>query len=273
MRRHVNDVPPMNSSTRAWLPYALAMAITACLPGAARADLQDEIQVYDDAINARGEFGLELHVNTTPRGRSTSDYPGEVPPQHAWRITPEFSYGLTDTVELGLYVPTIFDADGRYDVAGLKLRLKWLPLTPPEGGSGWFGGVNFELSRLARRYSESRSSLEARFIAGWRSPQWLLSFNPILGLNLSDGLASERPSLDLGFKVARGFAPGLAAGVELYLAPGALGRRLPWQQQDNRLYLALDVDRKPWAFNIAIGRALTDAADRWTLKGILDLPF
>ena len=67
-------------------------------------------------------------------------------------------------------------------------------------------------------------------------------------------------------------APGLAAGAELYLAPGALGRSLPWQQQDNRLFATLDVDRKPWVFNLGIGRALTDAADRWTLKAIFEVP-
>ena len=33
------------------------------LAGSAHADLQDEIQVYDDAINSPGEFGVELHVN------------------------------------------------------------------------------------------------------------------------------------------------------------------------------------------------------------------
>jgi len=35
---------------------------------AAQAALQDEIQVYDDEINAKGEYSLELHLNTTPNG-------------------------------------------------------------------------------------------------------------------------------------------------------------------------------------------------------------
>lgn len=247
----------------------LAAAVVLVRP--AHAELQDEIQVYDDSINARGKFGLELHVNTTPSGRATSDYPGEVPPLHGWRFTPEFSYGLSHDVELGLYVPTLFEPDGHYDVAGLKLRLKWLPLQPVDG-QGTFSGVNFELSRLAQRYSESRSTLESRFIAGWRSPQWLLAVNPTLEFNLSDGLQGQRPSLEVGVKVARTVATGLAAGVEYYTAPGEVGRSLPWQQQDNRLYLALDVDRKPWVFNVGIGRGLTDAADRWTLKMIFELP-
>jgi hypothetical protein len=58
---------------------------------------QDEIQVYTDDINKRGEFGLEWHLNTTPQGRTTPDYPGEITNNHGFRFTPEFSYGLTRT--------------------------------------------------------------------------------------------------------------------------------------------------------------------------------
>jgi hypothetical protein len=253
-------------------PALAAMWLAALLLPAARAELQDEIQVYDDAINAPHETGLELHVNTTPRGRATPDYPGEVPPQHALRLTPEFSYGLTHDIELGLYLPMLFNPQGHFDLAGLKLRLKWLPLQTSDG-RGPFAGVNIELSRLAHRYSASRSSVEARFIAGWRDADWLLAINPTLGADLSDGLGGGRPDLSVGTKVARQVQEGLAAGLEFYTDTGPLGRRLPWQQQDNRLYLALDIDRKPWVLNLAIGRGLSDAADRWTLKAIVDVPF
>jgi hypothetical protein len=237
----------------------------------ARAELQDEVQVYDEAINERGERGLEVHVNTTPSGRRTSDYPGEVPPWHAWRVTPEFSYGLTHTVELGLYVPMLRDATGRFDIAGLKLRLKWLPLMA-EGGQGAFAGVNLELSRLGQRYSESRTSMESRFILGYRAGEWLMAINPILGFNLSDGMASDRPALDVATKVTRNVASGLAAGVEYHAAPGSWGRTQGWQQQDQRVYLTLDVDRKPFVFNVGVGRGLTDASDRWTVKAIVEVP-
>jgi hypothetical protein len=60
----------------------------------AYAALPDEIQVYTDDVNAPGERGIELHVNATPSGRSAPGYPGEVPPHHGLRITPEISWGL-----------------------------------------------------------------------------------------------------------------------------------------------------------------------------------
>ena len=241
------------------------------LAGSAHADLQDEIQVYDDAINSPGEFGVELHINATPSGRRTPDYPGEVTPHHGLRLTPELAWGLTPTLEAGLYLPSAADAQGRWRLAGLKLRLKWLPWQTQDGRGG-FGGVNLELSRVGARYSAVRSSLEARFIAGWRNADWLLAINPTLGKGLSDGARSESPELSWGLKAARRIGEGLSLGTELYAAPGTLAHTLPWRQQDNRLFVALDVDRKPWVFNLGIGRGLTDAADRWTVKAIFELP-
>jgi hypothetical protein len=252
-------------------PLLFALALAAGIASApCRADLQDEIQVYDDTINAPHEFGLELHVNTTPSGRGFGTYAGEVPPLHALRMTPEFSYGLSRTLEAGLYVPTVLRPDGQYDIAGGKLRLKWIPLQPDQG-RGAFAGVNFELSRLAFRYSQSRDTLETRFIGGWRSPQWLVAVNPVLGFNLSPGYRG-RPDFDLGAKVARTVASGVMAGLEYYTSLGPLGRTVGWHEQDNRVFLALDVDRKPWVFNVGIGYGLTPAADRWTVKAIFEVP-
>ena len=51
-------------------PFLCTLALAhALLPNIAAAALSDEIQVYTDDINAPREFGLELHVNTTPSGR------------------------------------------------------------------------------------------------------------------------------------------------------------------------------------------------------------
>src|SRR3954454_21889370 len=141
------------SATRVAACVLLSGALAVC--PAAHAALSDEIQVYTDDINAPGEFGLEMHVNTTPEGRETPDYPGEVTPHHGLRITPEFSYGLTKTLEAGLYIPTNHSAGDNFDVAGWKLRLKWLPIRGDEETGGWFLGANGEYSRLQKKYSES----------------------------------------------------------------------------------------------------------------------
>jgi hypothetical protein len=96
----------------------LLCLIASGAPLGARAALSDEIQVYADDINAPNEFGLELHANYTPTGRTIPDYPGEAVPNHGLRLTPELSYGLTPTLEAGLYLPTNRDATGNFESAG-----------------------------------------------------------------------------------------------------------------------------------------------------------
>lgn len=256
------------------LPAILAAILTAVLAvPAAGAASSDEIQVYTDGINKPGEFGLEVHVNTTPRGRCTPDFPGEVTPAHGIRFTPEFSWGLTRTLEAGLYLPYVRDAQGTTHFSGPKLRLKWLALQPGEDETGWFAGVNAEYAWVAPSLEQATRSLELRPIAGYRGREWLLAVNPILGWALAGPDRSGKPDFSPAFKVARTLAPGLALGAEYYAELGRVGNFLAHGAQSHTLYLALDYDRKPWVFNVGIGRGLTGATDRWTVKAIFDIPF
>ena len=106
------------------LPACLALlallGLTA-LP-AAWAALPDEIQVYADDLNAPGEFGLEVHVNTSPRGQRDATYAGEVKNDHSLFVTPELSWGLNDTMDAGLYLPTARDEQVVATAAGVTIR-------------------------------------------------------------------------------------------------------------------------------------------------------
>ncbi len=249
---------------------ALAMGCQA-LP--ADAVLTDEIQVYTDDINKPGEFGLELHVNATPQGRSAPDFPGEVTPHHGLRVTPEFSYGLTRELEAGLYLPYVRDAQGITHFSGPKLRLKWLPLQPAEGGQGWFAGTNFEYAQIAPMLEQSRYAIELRPIIGYRGRDWMLAANPILGWALTGPDHDRKPDFSPAAKLARNVAPGMALGVEYYAGLGKFNNILPQAEQSHTLYFALDYERKSWAINLGVGRGLNAATDRWTLKSIIALPF
>jgi hypothetical protein len=239
---------------------------------AAHAALPDEIQVYDDSINKPGERGLELHVNTTPSGRTAPDYPGEIPPAHALRVTPEFSWGLTDTFEAGLYLPTLLERDNRFHLAGVKLRLKWIPKQAPRIG-GFFYGANVELAHVSRRFEASRDSLELRPIFGHRDSTWLFAFNPVVGYDLSPGYRRGGFDFSPAFKVARTIAQGIALGIETYSDLGKLSNIAPRSEQQHTLYAAIDIDRGPWAFNFGVGRGLNPATDRWTVKAIFEIPY
>jgi hypothetical protein len=237
---------------------------------AARAVLPDEIQVYTDDINAPGELGLELHVNTTPSGRRTPDFPNEVTPHHGLRVTPEISYGFTRTLEGGLYLPVTRDAEGRVLFGGPKVRLKWLPLRAPEDGAGWFAGLNGEYAWLNRNFETATRSFELRPIIGWRNPDWLVSVNPVLDWALNGPDRRGRPDFSPALKASRTVASGIALGLEYYADLGPIGRPLPHAEQSHTVYAALEWDRGPVPIHFAIGRGLTDATDKWTIKAIFE---
>jgi hypothetical protein len=240
-----------------------------------QAALQDEVQVYDDSINEVGEFGVELHINTTPSGSATPNYPGEVVSLHGMRLTPEFSWGLTRTVELGLYVPTVMDAQGSYQFAGLKGRIKWLPIQPDSALGGWFAGVNFELAHVKPEYDQAKYSTETKLISGYRGPHGVVSTNLNIGTEIDGPNSSQRPELSFSIKATHALKsyPTLSPGVELYTDLGRVGQPLADRDQDRRMFLTLDLDRKPWEFSFGIGRGLTPVADTWTLKMITEIPF
>jgi len=239
----------------------------------AHAVLPDEIQVYTDDINAPGQFAMELHLNTTPSGRSTPDFPGEVTPFHGTRVTPEFSYGLTPTLEAGLYLPYTRDADGSLLFGGPKFRLKWLPLRPEEDGAGWFAGVNFEVALLNHNFETATRTAEVRPIIGWKNRDWLVAANPVLDWSLNGPEHGSRPDFNPSVKVARTLVPGTALGFEYYAELGPLGGGVFNGERPQTLYVALETDRTPVPLHFAIGRGLNDAADRWTVKAILEFSF
>jgi hypothetical protein len=248
-------------------------AFVLLLAARAHAALPDEIQVYTDDINKPREFGLELHVNTTPNGINQPAYPGEVTTRHGLRITPEFSYGLSEDFEAGLYLPTSFN-NGNWTLAGYKLRLKWLPLKG-EKSAGWFAGANLELGDIAAKFEGARHNAELRLIGGYRGKDWLFAINPVYGWALSHSQENpppRNPDFSLGYKASRRVAEGVALGLEYYNDKGSWNRFDPGSQQGKTLFWTVDVGRGPVPFNFGIGRGLNGSTDRWTVKMIFELP-
>lgn len=250
----------------------LLLSLLPCFASCAYAALPDEIQVYDDEIGAAGERTLELHANTTLAGTAIASYPGERVAAHAFRLTPEFAWGLGNDLEAGIYVPTVWDSGHLVDLAGLRGRLKWLPVHARDGETGGFAGLNVELSRVAYRYEAVRAFSEVRIIGGWRGGSWLLALNPVLGWGFTQGNGGA-PDLSLVAKATHDVAGPLRAGVEYYADYGRVGQFLPYSERPRTAYGIVEIEMSGGSsLSLGVGRGW-GTADRWTLKSLLSRGF
>jgi len=252
--------------------FLLFILITslAVMPCITYAVLQDEIQVYDDEINAKGESSLELHVNSTPRGVQTPSYPGEVMNNNGVRVTPEFAYGLGHDLEAGLYISYV-NYDNKFQYAATKLRMKWLPMQEEKGDS-FFAGANLELANVQPQFDESRYNAEMRFIIGKHIDEWLISFNPIVDMLLSQPYIHQAPYFSTGTRISREVIPDLALGVEYYSSLNQVNQPINYQNTQQLGFLMMYYDGKPISFQAGVGKGFSNSTDSLTLKAIFSMP-
>ena len=244
--------------------------IAGFLPSIGNAALEDEIQVYDDEINAKGEYSLELHVNGTPRGIQAPSYPGEVMNNNNVRVTPELAYGLGHDLEAGLYISYV-NNNNSFTYAATKLRLKWLPILE-EKGDDFFAGVNLELANIQPQFDDSRYNAETRFIVGKHYDKWLVSFNPILGFPLSQPQVHYSPSFSTATRVSREVLKELAVGLEYYTGINQVNQPINYQQTQQMGFLMLYYDGAPFAFQAGVGKGFSNSTDSLTIKAIFSIP-
>jgi hypothetical protein len=248
------------------LPLARLLAVVLWLPLACGAALPDEIEVFDDTLAPIGHGREAIHLNTSPTGRTVPDYPGEIAPHRTWRTMLELSRGVADGLELGLHLPFLLDRDGRFHAAGLRPRLRWIPVRPADGSEGMFLGFNLEYSQVGRRFERPARHLEWKPIAGWRGDDWLLAANPTFTGWLSDG---PRPKPEFAFNgmAKRRLAGDTMVGLEYYAAYGPLGDFRSPAERDRVLFVAADFTVfERYRVNAGIGRGLTPHADHTMLK-------
>src|SRR5450759_228030 len=113
---------PLASNNRRRVVFKSAAGLGLALMSAACMAAPEEIQVYLDDVTQPGRFGTDLHNNFVISGSSTADYGGAIAPRHVYRFTPEFYYGVSDTLELGLYLLTTTSPGLITRYEGEKLR-------------------------------------------------------------------------------------------------------------------------------------------------------
>lgn len=250
-------------------PHASIVALSALISMNAWA-ASDEIQVYTDEMNEPGQYGVELHLNYVPKGSKEVSHDGEIASNHRFQATPEFSYGITKSLEAGLYVPTAISSDGNFYATGLRPRLKYIH--PQAEGSVFFWGLNTEFGYSTLKVTDTMWGMEIRPIMGVRTDKWLVSFNPIIDIPLSKGgmhAAAFEPSL----KVMRKINDELELGIEHYAGLGAMSNLQGWKNQEQTTYVAADFKVKGMEVNFGVGHGYQKAEDDWVIKSIVAFPF
>jgi hypothetical protein len=230
----------------------------------------EEIQVYMDEMDRPGQFGLDLHNNYVLSGDQGVDYPGQQPSLHRYRLTPEWSYGVTPNIELGLYLPlTTLDSQGHYAADGVKGRIKFI--APKAEGQSWFWGANFEIGRVGHVLDINPWNAELKGILGTRHGRWTVATN----LNLDWTVSGPQPqpaSLELDTKASYAFSKDFALGVESYNGLGTFKRFGAFGENDQALYGVVDASLGKWDVDFGLGHGYGASSDGWTLKAIISVP-
>lgn len=243
----------------------LALAVSARPAQAA----PEEVQVYTNDINAPGQVGLELHVNHVATGDPTPDYPGGQSSTGRLRVTPEWSYGIDEHFELGVYLPlTTIDNHGTFRADGYKIRLKWLP---QHSERGVYYGINYEVGREDHHLDQNPWNNEVKLIGGWEGNRWLIGGNVNFDFALS-GPAKAPPAVELDTKVGYKLQEATLIGFETYNGAGNTTSFGHFGSSDQATYLTLDTKVGRWDVNAGIGRGYGANADHLILKMIVGVP-
>jgi len=238
------------------------MAIPGMLPGQT-----DEIQVYDANIAEPGVFNLETHLNFTPIGRRTPEFPGAIIANDSFQTTLEWAYGVTPWFEQGLYMPVTTPHSTNYGgtIDGWKLRE--LFVRPHAEDHKFFYGVNFEFS-VNHHFWESRTfTSEIRPIVGLHLKPWDFIFNPIVDTDYTGGFGGLQ--FNPATRVAYNINDKWAVAAEEYAGFGTLHDWLPVNQQFHEVWAVFDHDTKFVHIEAGVGVGYTGGADRLTFKLML----
>ena len=229
----------------------------------------EEVQVYQDEMNKPGELGLDVHVNYVASGDGTPDYLGAESSLHRLRITPEFSLGLTKTLELGAYLPLATIArDGKLRVDGAKMRLKFIA---PHQAQGFYWGANLEIGRVSHRLDLNPWNSELKLIGGWRTGRWSAAVNANFDLALS-GPAKGPLELEVTSKLAYQLTHGFALGLESYNGLGPLRDLGHLASTDHTTLITADTHIGKFDLNLGVGKGYGSNSDSTVVKMVIGVP-
>ena len=226
-----------------------------------------EIQVYGSDLVDPKTTMLELHSNFTFDG-SKEETNGVLPTNHVFHETVEITHGFNKWLEVGFYFFNAIGSEGRTGYVGSHIRPR---ISIPKSYNLPVGlSLSTEVGFQKSKFSEDTWSIEIRPIVDKQWSKLYLSFNPtfekaLKGPGTDEGFIFS-PNFKASYAVTKAFLPG----IEYYGALGPLTNIYTWSDQQQQLFVAVDLDVSPkWEFNAGYGFGFTSGTDKNIFKVIV----
>ncbi len=225
----------------------------------------EEIQVYSDDKEDAGHSSIDWHNNYVISGRSIPNYTGEEPPYHVYQLTPEFNFGLTDTLELGIYLLSAINTDGNWNGDGYKVRLKYIA---PHSNQGIYWGLNFEVGEQHHSAAPNPVNAEFKTILGWNSDRFGIALNFNTAGSLNPGITSVSENFD--FMINYCVSNKTKLGIESYNELGSVNKFDSFSNDSKTVYAVINSAIAGHDINAGIGRGFNNSSDQWVIKFIVN---
>jgi len=270
MQATIGDFCAVNRAiSRAFAIVVFMLALTS----ASLANAQDlyEIQVYPYMTVPAGRTMVEVHSNYFARG--TMDIGPEFPLNHQSHETLEVTHGFTNYFECAGYfvtAPHVPGEGGR--VVGWRIRPR---VRFRETPNLFFNiSVSVEFGFQQAEFEANTRTLEIRPILEHEQGRFYLSINPVVAKALKGPDSDQTFEFEPSVKATWNVTPIIAAGVEYYGATGPITDFEPGRDQAHMIFPVIDLDVSPdWELNFGVGRGITEASQRWVIKGIVGYQF
>lgn len=226
-----------------------------------------EIQVYGSDLVDPKTTMFELHSNFTFDG-SKEETNGVLPTNHVLHETVEITHGFNKWLEVGFYLFNAIGNNGRTAYVGSHVRPR---IAIPKSYDLPVGlSLSTEVGFQKSKFSEDTWSIEIRPIIDKQWSKVYISFNPtfdkaLKGPGTTEGFVFS-PNFKASYAVTKSFIPGL----EYYGSLGPLTNVYTWNDQQQQLFAAIDLDVSPkWEFNAGYGFGFTSGTDKNIFKIIV----
>jgi len=253
--------------------FVIAIAVFGLLLTARSARAQDnyEIQVYGSETVEPGKTMVELHSNFTINGSKTV-IGGVLPTNHAEHETIEITHGFNDWFEVGFYIFT-YERNG-YGVQWVGDHIRPRVRIPPKWK--WPVGLSLsnEIGYQRAKFSTDTWTWEIRPIVDKQIGRWYLAFNPTLDRSFHGQTVDQGVVFSPNVKFSYDFTKKITGGLEYYGSVGPITGFLPFYQQQQQFFPAIDLNVSPkWEINLGLGVGVTRSTDHLIAKMILGYRF